>query len=314
MKVLVLGANGFVGRRIVEQLAARHGPNAVIAGVRRAGVAPAGVEARIVDACDGTAVEAAARGATHIVNCVMGSNRAIVESARTAAAAAERLELAGLIHFSSVAVYGDREGEIGEDAPQGAGVDGYGAAKVEAEAILRASSYHPITMLRPGLVHGPGSALWTARIARLLMAGRLGDLGARGQGICNLVHVDDVAAFAVHCLNEGQGGVYNLVAPEPPSWNGYLTDFARALGLAPRRISPVRLRMEGYAAYPLKIAEMLGGRIGIATPPPMTPGLAGLFDRQAHYVSDAAHAALPKWTDHATAIARSAAWARTASG
>ncbi|WP_336966228.1 NAD-dependent epimerase/dehydratase family protein [Sphingobium aquiterrae] len=314
MRILVLGASGFVGRRIVAQMVARHGPQSVIAGVRRAGAAPAGVEARVVDACNSGAVEAAARGTTHIVNCVMGSNRAIVASARTAIAAAERLELAGLVHFSSVAVYGDREGEIREDAPQGVGVDGYGAAKVEAEAILRASPYGRITILRPGLVHGPGSVLWTARIARLLMAGRLGDLGACGQGICNLVHVDDVAAFAIHCLGEGQGGVYNLVAPEPPSWNGYLTDFARALGLPPRRISPARLRTERYAAYPLKIAEMLGGRLGMVTPPPMTPGLTGLFNRRAHYVSDAAHAALPGWAGHATAIADSAAWARTASG
>jgi nucleoside-diphosphate-sugar epimerase len=319
MKVLVLGASGFVGRRIVAAMVDRHGPQAVIAGVRRLGSEPAGVEARIVDACDMGAVEAAAQGTTHIINCVMGSDRAIIESARTAIAAAERLKLDGLVHFSSVAVYGDLEGDIHEDAAQGSGVDSYGAAKVEAEAVLRASPYRNVTMLRPGLVHGPGSALWTDRIARLLRAGRLGHLGARGEGVCNLVHVDDVAAFAIHCLGGAEARAYNLVTPDPPSWNIYLTDFARALGLPPRHIGAGRLSAERYAAYPLKIIEMLGSRAGIATPPPMTPGLTRLFDRRAYYVSDAAYAALPKSTGHATAIADSAAWVRatwagTASG
>ena len=37
-------------------------------------------------------------------------------------------------------------------------------------------------ILRPALVYGRGSALWSERVARLLRAGRLGDLGAAGDG------------------------------------------------------------------------------------------------------------------------------------
>jgi nucleoside-diphosphate-sugar epimerase len=314
MKVLVLGANGFVGRRIVASLVERHGPDAVFAGVRRPGAVPTGVEARIVDACDPASVEAAAAGASHIVNAVMGSRRAIAESARSGLAVARKRDLAGLIHFSSIAVYGARTGRIDEDAPQGEGVDAYGAAKVAAERLLAAGDYRRVSVLRPGLVHGPGSALWTERIGRLLMAGRLGHLGAAGEGTCPLVHVDDVAAFVTALLAAGEAGhrAFNLVAPDPPSWNDYLTRFGQALGTPVRRISPAGLRAERIAAYPLRVAEHVGGRLGIAVPPPITPGLARLFDRRADYVSDAAHALLPRWRDLGAALAQDAAWLRGA--
>ena len=56
-------------------------------------------------------------------------------------------------------------------------------------------------ILRPTCVFGPGSTQWTTRIARLLKARRIGDLGSAGDGGCNLAFIDDVVAAVLAALD-----------------------------------------------------------------------------------------------------------------
>lgn len=315
-RTVVFGASGLIGRRIVARLAAERGAASVIAAVRRPDplLARLGVATRVGDATDAAAVAFAMDGATSVINCVMGSNATLVRSATTIAVAAGIQRVKGLVHLSSVAVYGDAEGDITEHHHPGAVRDPYAAAKWASEAVVRqAASRVPTAILRPAIVYGPASELWTARIARLLASGRLGDLGARGTGVCNLVFMDDVAAAAVAALDRGshEPRVWNVAAPDPPSWNEYLTSFAAALALQARPIPGWRLALERAVAYPLKAAELAAGRRGWAVPDPITPGLAGLFDRQVRYHSPVSLELLPSgYTDHAVGIGRSADWAR----
>jgi nucleoside-diphosphate-sugar epimerase len=142
-------------------------------------------------------------------------------------------------------------------------LDPYSRSKADAEQIL--GVYPNRVVLRPGIVYGPGSAWWSDRIARLLVAKRLGDLGRNGDGICNLVFVDDVAQAVVRALEvrEIAGEAFNLSLPDAPTWNGYFTAYARSLGATPiKRISPQRLAVELKVLAPLlKLGEM-AGRIG----------------------------------------------------
>ncbi|WP_376094300.1 hypothetical protein ACE7GA_00850 [Roseomonas sp. CCTCC AB2023176] len=138
-------------------------------------------------------------------------------------------------------------------------------------------------ILRPGCVHGPGSEGWTARTARLLRAGRLGDLGASGDGACNLTYAPDLAAAVVAALRaEGaRGGVFNVSDPEPGTWNAYFRDLAIAIGATPvRRLPGWRVRAEGLAAYPLKVGEFLGRKAGVRTPDAVPPSLLRLFAQE----------------------------------
>ncbi len=318
MRLLVLGAHGFIGRCVVEAAVRHHGAASVIAGVRRgrtgAAPFPAGVEQRRVDAADEALLAAGLEGITHVIDCVMGHYAAMEFSAMLTAAAATAGRIERLVHLGSIAVFGAREGWVADDAPVGPPEDGYAAAKIAAErqveAAIRAGR---AVVLRPGLVHGPGSELWTLRIARLLAAGRLGDLGPRGTGLCNLVHVRDVADAAVAaCIAPDVAGrTFNLVAPDPPEWNAYLRDFAVALDVPVKRISSLRLRVERIAAYPLHGWAMLGRRFGFEAPLAITPGLARLFASRARFDSGAASALLlPRWRDHAQAIEESARWVK----
>lgn len=309
MRLIVLGASGFIGREIVVRAAALHGPATVIAAVRRprdAGFFPAGVEQRAFDAEDGDSVPRIGEDAGHVVNCVMGSERAMIESCRGAIRAVAGQPGRRLIHFSSIAVFGDARGAVAENAPPGRPADGYAAAKIEAERMLVEAQAVDWTILRPGLVHGRGSMLWTWRIARLVAARRLGPLGPRGTGPCNLVAVGDVASGALAACSDGQVGrrAFALVADDPPSWNEYLTDMAHALGISPRPLSPARLGIERALAFPFTALK----RLGLPAPEALTPGLVRLFDQQVRFASSAVPLLLPAWQDYETVLADGARW------
>jgi len=273
IRVLVLGAGGFIGRRIVAALAAGDWAQPVAAGRHSTSLpAGAGVEVQALDATDPERLAPALEGVGAVVNCVAGSAPNIVSAAQVLfATAARRAAPPRIVHLSSLAVYGSARGEVDESTPLSGGArDPYGAAKLAAEQLAR--TYPRAVILRPGIVYGPASPWWSDRIARLLVARRLGDLGAAAQGVCNLVHVDDVAEAVVRSVRAAdvEGQIFNLALPQPPTWNEYFRRYAQALGATPlRRISGTQLALELTLRGPLlKLTEMLGRRGGA---PPMRP-------------------------------------------
>jgi 2-alkyl-3-oxoalkanoate reductase len=278
-RVLVLGANGFIGRRLVAELRVT-GWAEPIAGVRRRAPAPhTDVEFRIVDATSGPAVAKALVGVDAVVNCVAGDEISISEGARALfAAAARAASTPRVVHLSSMSVYGDATGLIDEAAPLRGNLGWYSAAKVAAEKA--ATAYSRTVILRPGCVYGPASPEWSARIGRLLTAGRLGDLGAAGNGHCNLVYIDDVVTAIIRCLSLVETAartfnIFNLCGPDPPTWNEFLIRYGRALGAAPlRRISARSLQIETALLGPaLKLLELAcaAATLGHAKLPPRLP-------------------------------------------
>lgn len=314
-RILVLGANGFIGRAVTERLIADRGPNAVVAGVKGSSSALAMRDVQVVrcDALDMASVMRAMAGATHAINCVAGSNATLAGSAATIADAATRAGLRGVVHLSSVAVYGRLQGHIDELCPTGTDISAYGEAKLAGETAMRRAAAQglPAVILRPALVCGPGSEPWTARIARLLRAHRLGDLGTRGVGLCNLIDVDDVARGAIAALDvaDTSAPVFNLAAPDPPTWNRYLVDLASLLGIEPVSISGSRFMIERLAAYPLRLIQIASDGKRRPSLEPIAPSLANLFDQSANYYSTRAATLLPGgWTDYQATLDRSARW------
>lgn len=313
-RILVLGAHGFIGREVVAALASSDWATPV-SGVRRAVSASAPFEQRVLDATQEDSVLSAAQGAAAIVNCVAGSNSNLVSSTRAACAAAARMTPAPrIIHISSMSVYGSATGIIDEAAPLLGDLGDYSAAKIQAESV--AAAYGRCIILRPGCVFGPRSDQWTVRMARLLQARRLGDLGAAGDGYCNLVHVADVANAILRGLQRAEldGRAFNLSTPQPPTWNEFLARFALALGAVPvRRISHRRLRFESkVVAPPLKIAEILAGRAKINTqhlPPPIPPSLLRVMGQEIRLDTRRSESDLGmRWRDLDASLAESAQW------
>ncbi len=286
MRILVLGADGFIGRRLVAALGASDWAVPVAAGRRPRPPDPAHpVERVVLDATDRTGLANAMQGVDGVVNCVAGDAATIVANARALFGSATEGGTPRIVHLSSMAVYGSAVGTVDEDAPLKDDQGAYGAAKTEAERLAAAAP--DVVVLRPGCVYGADSPQWTVRIAGWLADHRIGDLGANGDGWCNLVHVDDVVQAVGLALRTpaAAGHAFNLAMAAPPTWNEYFVRFGIALGAVPvSRIAARRLKIETkLLAPPLKIAEIVAARLGLRglrLPEPIPPSLAGLWRQE----------------------------------
>jgi nucleoside-diphosphate-sugar epimerase len=275
-RIVVLGAAGFIGRRVIEDLAGD--PTILpVAAARtvRGSAFPPGVEAIGLDATDATALKHAIGGAAGLVNCVAGSPSTIIANAQALSAALNQMDNPPrLVHLSSLAVYGTATGSVDESAPLLGDLNEYSAAKVAAERALSVAK--SLVILRPGIVYGPGSPLWSDMIGRLLAAGRLGNLGEDGEGVCNLAYIQDLVLSIRHALNTPgiEGGVFNIATSCSPTWNEYFRLYAAALEAPPvRPMSKLRLLAETRVLSPaLKAAEILAGR-AVKLPPAIRPWL-----------------------------------------
>ncbi|HSW20076.1 MAG TPA: NAD-dependent epimerase/dehydratase family protein [Ramlibacter sp.] len=315
MRVLVLGGSGYVGARLCALLHASGWATPVSASSRANGHGALRVDTR-----DEEALTTVLQQVDAVINCVAGSADAITRGAAALTAAARKADFPRLVHLSSMAVYGAREGVLDEYTPLDGHGGWYARAKVEAEARMTelAADGASVTLLRPGCVWGPGSQLWVGRVARWLAARRLGDLGEAGDGWSNLVHVDDVCHAALLALrvpaHPAEPRIYNLAAPDSPRWNDYFADLALAIGATPlRRIRSQQLKLDAYlAGPPLHVARKLlakAGRPVDGVPEPITPGLLALWRRHLLLDSTAASEKLGlQWMDYNATLRQSAAW------
>jgi 2-alkyl-3-oxoalkanoate reductase len=294
-RVLVLGSEHFVAARVLQALSASDWATPVpFSGP------PASLS------------EAHLAGIHSVFNGSLGGPGAILKPAQALYGALERIGGGPrVVHLSSMTVYGTRTGEVVETAPLRSDLGAYGAAQVTAESL--AAHYERSVILRPGCEYGPDCPQWSERIARLLCSHRLGDLGAAGDGVCNLLFVDDLVGAILKSLSAPgiDGACFNLAMRSPPTWNEYFTRFARALGAVPvSRIGARRLRIEARLAPLLKLLEMMQRRLGgaSATPPAITPSLLNLCGQNITLLSGKAEAALELvWTPLHEGLRRAAA-------
>lgn len=258
MSVLVTGAGGFIGGRVVEALHRAGAPRIRAAtaslgnphlSAHRSPVSA--VEVTPYDLFDPASLARALGGVEAVIHCARDDDpNRMAEGARRLLEASRAAGVRRFVQLSSVAVYGGASGDVAEDTPPAGKLDAYARAKLKAEADGRAAAGEgmAVVVLRPALVYGPGSALWTTPFVHRLVAGWPG-LGAGGMGRANLVHVDDVARSAAFVAGQETGAyaVFNVSGAEAPTWNDYLARFADALGV---------LRPKGVQSTSLALAAM----------------------------------------------------------
>jgi nucleoside-diphosphate-sugar epimerase len=238
IKIAVVGANGFIGTRVVEMFALNHMAEVIPVVRDYAGLARSSrfdLEGRVANAFDEQALVSAFQGCDVVVHAVAGDIKTILGTLAPMYHAAQKARVRRLVYLSSGSVHGqapqpgtDENSALNtrQDLP-------YNNAKVRAEqtlARLREQGDVQLIILRPGIVFGPRSS-WITHFADDLLAGKAALLN-RGRGICNSIYVDNLvhAIYLAATQPNIDKEAFLLGDQECVTWSDLYRPIATALG------------------------------------------------------------------------------------
>ncbi len=280
MKILVTGANGFIGSHLMRRLTAGRGGE--VRGLVRETSDLCRLDGGGYDLCRGCLeepLEEAVAGCDAVVHTAARSSdwggdedffRVNVEGTVNLARACAAAGVKRLIHLSSTVVYGFSGHRLtGEDAPIAPFNHPYCRTKARAEAELQKfrDRFH-LTILRPANVYGPGDLSFTFSLFAALEKG-MPAFPAGGRRLTSPCAVANLAAAVERALEADfpSGEAFNVSDGADLPWRDFLALAAGELGVKPPRLP--------LPVGPLRLAAALLEKIylirGSAVPPPLTP-------------------------------------------
>jgi UDP-glucose 4-epimerase len=256
-RVVLFGGSGFIG-------------SALLKGLGREVAAPARSE---VDLIDADRLRGYLRPGDVIVNATgyaMATDRSAaglarfrrdnVEAVRTLATAASSVGAARLLHLSSVAAMGHREGEDLREDDLAQPRTPYGQSKRDAEdVVVDAARDVPVTILRPTSVFGEGRGLAAVlcRIAGLPIV----PLPAGGKALIPFSYVGNLVAAVGVALDRPETAGRTFIVGDDRSYRlrEVLVTLARALGRDKPAMLPVpKIAIRGMGAAETAVSRAVG--------------------------------------------------------
>jgi predicted dehydrogenase/nucleoside-diphosphate-sugar epimerase len=242
-KILVTGATGFIGGRLVERLVRETGAQVRclvrnLASATRLARLP--VEIVRADLNNANDVDRAVQHIEYVFHCAYDrlSREQNINGLHNLITACAKHSVRRLVHVSSFGVYEPfPDGPLTEETRDGDRSSVYVNTKLDLEKILFDIAGHqnvPATIVQPTIVYGPFCGTWTNAIAEMLIYGNV-VLPGRGEGLCNAVYVDDIVdGLAIAALSPAAVGKrFIMSGPRPITWGTFFTAFAKALGTNP---------------------------------------------------------------------------------
>ena len=255
MRVLVVGASGVIGRRLVPQLTERgHQVTGTSRSAARAGhLSSLGAEPAVLDVLDAQAVRAtvaAARPDAIIYQATDLTGRGFSRNMDRGFAPTNRLRTTGTDNLLAAAGeagvarfiaqsfapfrYAHQGGPVKDENdplladPPATARQSFAAMAHVDEAVTAAGGIS----LRYGGFYGTEDAMVNA------VSKRQFPLVGEGGGMMSFIHLDDAAAATVRALDADGPAVYNITDDEPAPMRDWLPALAAALGAKPPRHLP----------------------------------------------------------------------------
>ena len=243
-KILVTGAAGLVGSRLVEMWAAEGELSRLRCMTRSFHTAGRmmrfAVEVVEADLLDPQAVRKAVEGCDAIIH--LGAGEKAGRETQNVVDAALEFKVRRFVHLSSAAVYGlglpSRIEELQEDTKLRKTGELYADGKAEAERVVERAVRRglPAVMLRPQVVYGPGMR-WSAELIGLLARDEVCIIGDGGWA--NLIYIDDLIVAISRALQStvSNGEAIFVTDGSPIKWSDYISAHARLIGAEPARVN-----------------------------------------------------------------------------
>jgi len=275
MRILLLGASGFIGRELFAMLRSRG--HRVVPVVRPGSKSPPFSDEPVVEADLNRDVEPESwiprlSGIDAVVNCAgilqeRGSESSDAVHARAPAALFRACERCGVRRVVLVsAISADAKAETN-----------YAASKLAGEKALRATTLDWV-VLRPSLVHARGAYGGTGLFRALAALPGFIPLPGRGDDAFQPIHIDDLAAV-VACAIESDRLVHRTVEPVGPevvTLRQILVDYRRWLGLPDARVLAIPRPLVSLAC---RIGDIAGSRINSTSLAQLEHGNVGDYRR-----------------------------------
>jgi nucleoside-diphosphate-sugar epimerase len=278
MKILVAGASGAIGRRLIPMLVSRGhtvtamtrspekvhqlqalGASPIVAdALDRSRVIEVGAQVRPDVVIHQLTALARARSMKKFDEDFAMTNRLRTEATDNLLAAARAAGTQRLIAQSYGSWNYERTGtalkteEDGFDpTPPAHQAKTLAAIRYLETAVLGAEGIQGV-VLRYANLYGPGTGFAVDGDLVSLVRKRMLPIVGGGQGVWSFIHIDDAAAATTAAVDAGEPGIYNIVDDEPASVSVWLPELARALGARP----PLRV--------PLWLGRLAVGEVGVS--------------------------------------------------
>jgi NAD+-dependent farnesol dehydrogenase len=307
MKILVTGGTGFLGRRIVSDLAERHELRLLVRGGSSRERFPADVEFAPGDVTDRLSLVRALAGCDAVVHAAAlvkilapaaQFDRINVGGLENVLAAAEQAgSVERVVYVSSFIALGPTEGGPGGELDESAEVrdrlwiNDYERTKALADRRARKAIAEgaPLTVVYPGVIYGPGEMTEGNIVVRHildLVHRRLPALLGKPERRWNYVNVADVARGVALALEKARPGSRYMLGGENVTQAQFYALVGRLTG-----VKIPSLRMPDWAAKAAGALQKAWAQMRDSTPQ-LTPDLVEIYKHDWAYRSDHAAAEL----------------------